>query len=76
MPFDERPDRFIARADQFELELRRLINDGLVDVRSFRGRDLHADELMYEAKGRNADRIHFMRAQLEDGQLVDADQDE
>ena len=34
-----------------------------------------ADELMYEAKGRNADRIHFMRARLEHGQLVNADQD-
>ncbi len=30
-----------------------------------------ADELMYEAKGQAADHIHFMRARLIDGNLVD-----
>jgi circadian clock protein KaiC len=46
--FDDRPDRFIARADDFDLELGRLIRNGLVDVLSFRGRDVGADELIYE----------------------------
>jgi len=48
--FDERPDRFIARAEAFDLELERLIQAGLVEVLSFRGRDLSADELIAEVQ--------------------------
>jgi circadian clock protein KaiC len=47
---EERPDRFIARAELMELQLERLVQGGLVDVNSLRGRDLSADEL-----------IHFMQ---------------
>ena len=46
--FEERPDRFIARAEAFDLELERLIKAGQVEVLSFRGRDLSADELIEE----------------------------
>ena len=48
--FEERPDRFIARADAMHLELERLNRCGIVDVLSFRGRDLSSDELIYEAQ--------------------------
>jgi circadian clock protein KaiC len=46
--FEERPDRFIARAEALNLGLEELVEDGVVDVLSFRGRDQTADELMYE----------------------------
>ena len=48
--FEERPDRFIARAEGMSLELERLNRCGIIDVLSFRGRDLSADELMYEVQ--------------------------
>jgi circadian clock protein KaiC len=48
--FEERPDRFIARAEAFDLELERLIKAGHVEVLSFRGRDLSADELIDEVQ--------------------------
>lgn len=48
--FEERPERFIARAESLNLELERLNRCGVVDVLSFRGRDLSADELIYEVQ--------------------------
>jgi circadian clock protein KaiC len=45
--FEERPDRFIARADTLDLQLDHLIQRGLLDVLSFRGRDVAPDELLY-----------------------------
>ena len=46
--FEERPDRFIDRAEGMNLQLERLKRCGIIDVLSFRGRDLSADELIYE----------------------------
>lgn len=52
---------------------------GAVGERRFMGRQIadalirRADELMYEAKGKAADHIHFMRARLENGELVNDD---
>jgi circadian clock protein KaiC len=48
--FEERPDRFIARAEALGLGLQRLIKAGQVEVLSFRGRDLSADELIEEVQ--------------------------
>jgi circadian clock protein KaiC len=48
--FEERPDRFIARAEALGLGLERLIKAGQVEVLSFRGRDLSADELIAEVQ--------------------------
>ena len=53
---------------------------GAVAERRFMGREIadtlirRADELMYEAKGKAADHIHFMRARLEDGELLPDDE--
>jgi len=46
--FEERPDRFINRAEALELPMERLINAGLADVLSFRGRDMSPDEVIDE----------------------------
>ena len=46
--FEERPDRFIQRAESFELCLSNLVEAGMVDVLSFRGRDMPADEVIDE----------------------------
>jgi circadian clock protein KaiC len=48
--FEERPDRFIARAEALDLELERLNRCGLIEVLSFRGRDLSTDELIFEVQ--------------------------
>jgi circadian clock protein KaiC len=44
---EERADRFVARAEALDLQLDRLIQGGLVDVLSLRGRDLSGDELLH-----------------------------
>ncbi|MBV9133969.1 MAG: hypothetical protein JO318_14800 [Chloroflexi bacterium] len=44
---EERPGRFIARAESLNLELERLISGGLVEVLSLRGRDVSGGELLY-----------------------------
>jgi circadian clock protein KaiC len=46
--FEERPDRFIERAEAFDLRLERLISSGLAEVLSFRGRDMAPDEVIDE----------------------------
>jgi circadian clock protein KaiC len=46
--FEERPDRFIARAEALDLQLERLVQAGLVEVLSFRGRDMSSEELIRE----------------------------
>jgi circadian clock protein KaiC len=46
--FEERPDRFVERAEAFGLDLARLIRGGLVEVLSFRGRDMSPDEVLAE----------------------------
>jgi circadian clock protein KaiC len=48
--FEERPDRFVARAEALDLELARLVQGGLIEVVSFRGRDLDPDELIHEVQ--------------------------
>jgi circadian clock protein KaiC len=48
--FEERPDRFLSRAAAMDLELERLQRCGMVDVLSFRGRDMPVDELIYEVQ--------------------------
>jgi len=48
--FEERPDRFIARADALDLGLARQIDAGTVEVLSLRGRDMTADEVMHEVQ--------------------------
>jgi circadian clock protein KaiC len=48
--FEERPDRFIERAEEFNLGLERLVRAGMVDVLSFRGRDLSSDEFIGEVQ--------------------------
>jgi circadian clock protein KaiC len=44
---EERADRFIARADAMDMQLDRLVQGGLVEVRSLRGRAVSADELLH-----------------------------
>lgn len=44
---EERADRFIGRAEMMDLQLERLVNGGLVQVHSLRGRDICADELLH-----------------------------
>jgi len=44
---EERPERFIERAENLDLQLERLIQGGLVEVLSLRGHDLSADELIH-----------------------------
>lgn len=47
---EERPDRFVARAEGMDLQLDRLIQGGLVEIHSLRGRDVCADELIHFAQ--------------------------
>jgi circadian clock protein KaiC len=42
---EERADRFVARAEAMDLQLDRLIQGGLVQLHSVRGRDVSGDEL-------------------------------
>jgi circadian clock protein KaiC len=49
---EERPERWIARGKRLDLELDRLIQMGLVEVMSVRGRDISFDELEYEIQRR------------------------
>src|SRR5579859_3903400 len=44
---EERADRFIGRAEMLDLQLERLVQGGLVEVHSLRGRDICADELLH-----------------------------
>jgi circadian clock protein KaiC len=44
---EERADRFIGRAEMMDLQLERLVNGGLVEVHSLRGRDICADALLH-----------------------------
>jgi circadian clock protein KaiC len=46
--FEERPDRFVERAEAFNLGLARLVRAGMVEVLSFRGRDMSSDEVIAE----------------------------
>jgi circadian clock protein KaiC len=46
--FEERPDRFVQRAEAFNLGLERLVRAGMVEVLSFRGRDMSSDEVITE----------------------------
>jgi circadian clock protein KaiC len=48
--FEERPDRFVERAGAFNQPLARLMQAGLVEVLSFRGRDISADEVIAEVQ--------------------------
>src|SRR5205823_13615327 len=58
--FEERPDRFIARADALGLSLLPLARSGLIEVLSFRGRDLSPDEVIAEMQ-RAATRVGARR---------------
>ncbi len=48
--FEERPDRFLDRAETLELGLERLVEHGMVEVLSFRGRDLSPDEVIHTVR--------------------------
>jgi len=48
--FEELPDRFLDRAEALGLGLERLVEGGMVDVLSFRGRDLSPDEVIHRAR--------------------------
>ena len=62
--FEERPDRFIARAEAMNLSLERLSRAGLVDVLRFRGRDMTSDELIAEMQ-RAITRVGARRAVID-----------
>ena len=44
---EERSDRFVARAEAMDLQLDRLIQGGLVNIHSLRGRDVSCGELVH-----------------------------
>jgi circadian clock protein KaiC len=68
--FEERPDRFIERADSFDMRLDCLIDAGMADVLSFRGRDMSSDEVIHEMQ-RAVTRIGARRVVIDSAESLD-----